>query len=96
MYHHLRRAKDSYRDRGAGALFQRAVEYAPIEVNNLIFRARYGEGTNVMSEDWDTLILLDACRYDMFADDASLDGRLESRISRGFTSEEFLDQNLPC
>lgn len=94
MYHHLRRAKDIYRTRGAGALLQRAVEYAPIEVNNFIFRARYGEGIDVMSEDWDTLILLDACRYDMFADVASLDGRLESRISRGSTSEEFLDQNF--
>jgi hypothetical protein len=94
MYHHLRRAKDVYRTRGAGALLRRAAEYAPIEVNNLVFRARYGEGTHVVAEDWDTLILLDACRYDMFADVADLDGQLESRISRGSTSEEFLAQNF--
>ncbi|QGX96466.1 hypothetical protein EI982_17620 [Haloplanus rallus] len=47
-----------------------------------------------MDEDWDTLILLDACRYDMFAERTALEGTLESRISAGSTSEEFLDRNF--
>ncbi|QHS18268.1 hypothetical protein GWK26_02850 [haloarchaeon 3A1-DGR] len=47
-----------------------------------------------MDEDWDTLILLDACRYDMFKERVPFNGELESRISLGSTSEEFLRQNF--
>ncbi|WP_226377452.1 hypothetical protein [Haloterrigena turkmenica] len=47
-----------------------------------------------MSEDWDNLLILDACRYDMFADRIDIDGSLESRISLGSSSEEFLERNF--
>lgn len=51
-------------------------------------------GINVFDEDWDTLILLDACRYDIFEQTVILDGRLESRISRGSTSPEWVAGNF--
>lgn len=51
-------------------------------------------GISVLDEDWDTLILLDACRYDAFAERADFDGRLESRESRGGTSSEFVRGNF--
>jgi len=94
MKHHLKRAKRVYEERGLADLISSAVGYAPIEINNAIFRLRHGRGTRVMDEDWDTLILLDACRYDMFADRVPFDGDLQSRISLGSTSEEFLRQNF--
>jgi hypothetical protein len=47
-----------------------------------------------MEEDWDTLVLLDACRYDMSSDAVEFDGTLGSRISLGSTSEEFLNRNF--
>lgn len=94
MRHHLERAKHVYSDRGLADLVRTAASYAPIEVNNAMFRLRHGEGTRVMEEDWDTLILLDACRYDMFAERVPFDGDLQSRISLGSTSEEFLEQNF--
>ena len=94
MKHHLKRAKRVYEDRGLADLISSAVGYAPIEINNAIFRLRHGRGTRVMDEDWDTLLLLDACRYDMFADRVPFDGELQSRISLGSTSEEFLRQNF--
>lgn len=94
MRHHFERAKRVYEDRGLFDLAQAAVGYAPIEVNNAIFRMRHGTGTHVMDEDWDTLILLDACRYDMFEQRVPFDGQLESRISLGSTSEEFLRRNF--
>ncbi|WP_100243525.1 MULTISPECIES: hypothetical protein [Halorubrum] len=94
MRHHFDRAKRVYEDRGLLDLAKAAVGYAPIEVNNAIFRMRHGTGTHVMDEDWDTLILLDACRYDMFEQRVPFDGRLESRISLGSTSEEFLRRNF--
>jgi hypothetical protein len=51
-------------------------------------------GTDIFEEDWDNLVLLDACRYDLFAETVDLDGRLESRISRGATSPEFIRGNF--
>lgn len=94
MRHHLRRAKHVYETRGFAELARTALGYGPIEVNNFLFRLRYGSGTRVMDEDWDTLVILDACRYDMFADRVPFDGTLESRISLGSTSEEFLERNF--
>lgn len=94
MRHHLRRAKHVYDTRGAKEMVMTAVRYLPVEINNLVFRARHGPGTRVMDEDWDNLILLDACRYDMFADQVDMDGELQSRISLGSTSEEFLERNF--
>ena len=101
MRHHLRRAKHVYETRGLVETARAALGYVPIELNNLAFRSRYGTGTRVMDEEWDTLVLLDACRYDMFADRAKVFAgrlnagtRLESRISLGSTSEEFLERNF--
>ncbi|MBX0287822.1 LTA synthase family protein [Halomicroarcula sp. F28] len=47
-----------------------------------------------MQEDWDTLIILDGCRYDLFDDVNTLEGRLESRTSAGSESWEFLRANF--
>lgn len=49
---------------------------------------------SIMDEDWDNLILLDACRYDMFKDLSHLDGNLNSRISKGSATPEFLEANF--
>ncbi|MCL9817483.1 hypothetical protein [Natronocalculus amylovorans] len=58
------------------------------------FTRHYGRGTEVMSEDWDYLILLDACRYDSFIEFNTFGGTLESRISKGSHSEEFCRKNF--
>lgn len=97
MRHHLDRAKFVYKERGLTSLLTTVVKYAPIEVNNLIFRLTHGSGCHVMKENWDTLILLDACRYDVFSEvieQTDLGGELNSRISLGSTSEEFLQRNF--
>ncbi|WP_254547457.1 hypothetical protein [Halomarina pelagica] len=52
------------------------------------------DGIDVMAEDWDNLVILDACRYDMFADLNTIQGRLESRRSRGSNTPEFLRENF--
>ena len=69
------------------------------KVNQLYnhFRAgqRYNpEGIDVFAEDWDNLIILDACRYDEFERHSMLSGRTESRVSRGSTSPEFIRGNF--
>jgi len=40
-------------------------------------------GCDVIKEDWDTLIILDGCRFDTFEEMNWIDGTLESRKSRG-------------
>ncbi|WP_324759651.1 sulfatase-like hydrolase/transferase [Haloarcula sp. GH36] len=51
-------------------------------------------GTDVMAEDWDNLIILDACRYDMFEEMNTIPGRLETRVSKGSSTGNFLRKNF--
>ncbi|MFB6294546.1 MAG: hypothetical protein ABEI97_02190, partial [Candidatus Nanohaloarchaea archaeon] len=57
-------------------------------------RGFYPHGTAVAEEDWDNLIILDACRYDTFEQHHTLDGTLGSRLSRGSATPEFLRGNF--
>ena len=52
----------------------------------LSFYYKRNDGTHIMDEDWDNLIILDACRYDLFEEVNTIDGTLESRISLGSAS----------
>jgi hypothetical protein len=52
------------------------------------------EGVDVMAEDWDNLVILDACRYDYFEDQNTISGDLTRRISRGNKSWEFMQENF--
>lgn len=63
----------------------------------------YGRYTNsqydnvsidVMDEDWDNLILLDAARYDYFEELSDFDGELQKAVSRGKKSWEFIEENF--
>jgi hypothetical protein len=95
MRHHLRKALEVYAERGLLETVKSGVRYLPIELNNAIFWLRHGEGTRVIDEDWDNLFILDGCRYDMFQQaEVPIEGTLESRISLGSSSEEFLEQNF--
>ena len=52
---------------------------------------------NVVEEDWDNLVILDACRYDVFEKvyrDYLPDGKLEKRRSRGSSTLEWLKNNF--
>lgn len=69
------------------------------EVNRRYHHWRVGNeyntaGFEIFEEDWDNLIILDACRYDKFAEENHLSGRLEARRSRGSTSREFIKGNF--
>jgi hypothetical protein len=52
------------------------------------------EGVDVFAADWDTLVVLDACRYDTFRERADLPGDLEKRESRGAATPEFVRANF--
>jgi len=52
------------------------------------------QGTKVMNRDWDNLIILDACRYDLFAEHNTIDGELSRVLSGGSHTVEFLHSNF--
>jgi len=60
----------------------------------MVLRYLPNRGIYVYDEEWDNLIILDACRYDTFKDLNSIEGKLESRISRGSATAEFLIENF--
>lgn len=59
-----------------------------------LFRYRYGSGTKVMDEDWDNLIILDACRSSDFEKCSNINGKLKSKVSLGSTSREWISKNF--
>lgn len=66
-----------------------------VRLSKLLYNNK--DGFDVNSEDWDYLIILDACRYDIFAEEAgrrNLQGNLEHRISKGSMTSEFLTENF--
>ena len=58
------------------------------------FRSENTSGVTVFDKDWDTLVVLDACRYDMFESTSRLDGTLSSRISKASSTVEWLQANV--
>lgn len=52
------------------------------------------EGIDVFDQDWDNLIILDACRFDAFRHACKFEGQLQKVRSRGSTSEEFVRGNF--
>ncbi|WP_135304738.1 hypothetical protein [Haloarcula amylovorans] len=52
------------------------------------------KGIHVPAEDWDTLVILDACRFDVFKERSKLEGDLKRRISKGSHTREFLSRNF--
>lgn len=57
-------------------------------------RSENQSGISVFDEDWDTLVVLDACRYDMFETENELEGDLSSRQSKGSATTEWLSANF--
>lgn len=48
----------------------------------------------MFEEDWDNLLVLDACRYDYYLEESSLPGSIESRKSLGAATYEFIPANF--
>ncbi|WP_330632550.1 hypothetical protein [Halocatena halophila] len=59
-----------------------------------MLRSYNTDGVDILAEDWDNLLILDACRYDMFEKHQTLPGTLEHRISRESATTDFLMANF--
>ena len=51
-------------------------------INEFNFRRKYGEGIDVLSKNWDNLIILDCLRYDIFEKMNTLEGDMECVLSK--------------
>lgn len=58
------------------------------------FEATHEDAIDVMAQDWDYMLILDACRHDVFEEVNWIDGDLSSVISAGSHSEEFCEVNF--
>ncbi|WP_132057802.1 hypothetical protein [Halorussus amylolyticus] len=88
----LRKLRDNYRD---GDWWRRNLSLR----NGIVpayFLARDDpeNGVDIVAEDWDNLLILDACRYDMFSRLNTLPGDLERRRSRSSSTGTFLNRNF--
>jgi hypothetical protein len=66
------------------------------ELNRVVHRHKAKPaGFDLMAEDWDTAIILDACRFDAFAvQNRFSDGDLRRATSPGTDSLEFIEQSF--
>jgi len=77
--------------------YDTAVPYARKRLNRGLSQWMYSppsEPSYLMEEDWDNVIILDACRYDLFESVNTLKGRFDSRISPASATPEFLTKNF--
>jgi hypothetical protein len=58
------------------------------------YRHDADDGIAVMEQEWDNLLILDACRYDLFEAHHDFPGTLRKVRSRGSQSREFMERNF--
>jgi len=67
---------------------------------NRLYHTKFGQheynpgGIDIFSKDWDNLIILDACRYDMYEEVLSDTTKLQKVQSRGSGTVEFVSSNI--
>ena len=65
------------------------------QYHSMLSRDQYNKGgIKIVDEDWDVLLILDACRSDMFSRWCEIEGELHTKISRGSNTREFLLGNF--
>ena len=58
------------------------------------YKNHYSDAVDIIEEDWDNLIIIDACRYDRFNKINTLDGELRQTTSIGSGTPEYVKRTL--
>lgn len=67
----------------------------PLAVSHRLHRSKmFDSSISVMKEDWDNLIILDACRFDLFKSCWNGPGNLSKVISKGSNTPEWLRRSF--
>jgi hypothetical protein len=70
-------------------------ELVAMEALKFIHHLQNKRATLVMDTDWDVIIILDGCRYDLFKKVNSMAGSLNSIISPASCTRKWLNKNFP-
>lgn len=73
---------------------RKAVLATYVELVRKFYDVRPTRGIRVVDEEWDVLVVLDACRYDYFEELHDFEGTLQKRRSRGSSTSEWLEENF--
>jgi hypothetical protein len=93
----VRRGLRVLRDEGVLSFLNKSAAFVARELAKEYYRMSYQPSAprcHIMEEDWDNLVILDACRYDQFVRINTIPGRLEERTSLGSATDEFLQKNF--
>jgi hypothetical protein len=86
---------NSYRRSGFTHLIKSGLRESTSKVGEFYAkRTQTFDGINVLEEDWDNLVILDACRYDLFKQVNDISGDLQKRQSQASMTAEFLNRNF--
>ncbi len=80
--------------RNPALAFREISRIVTAPVRQYRFRQKYGQGCDIMAKDWDNLLILDACRFDIFKEINFISGDLDFVLSKGSHSEEFYEKNF--
>jgi hypothetical protein len=85
-WHQLKRGYSKVGEEIAQTLNPAYSAYLDVRHNN--------RRVDITNEDWDNLIILDACRFDLFEEANTINGELDWRLSRGSATPEFIEANF--
>lgn len=86
----MQKNKDPY-------LFKRIIYNGYVRLLRLFFKIKSHKGIKIMDENWDYLLVLDACRYDVFKKvykEYFNQGTLHKKLSVGSCTKEWLLKNF--
>jgi len=76
-------------------LMTKATKTIGASLTKPLFNLKYQPNrVDILAEDWGLLIVLDACRYDMFEELNTIDGSLSKRISKAPNTKLWLQSNF--
>jgi len=70
------------------------IKFAYFRLLTNLYRRRSYKNDSIFSREWDTLIVLDACRYDVFESIVGPSGYLDRIKSPGSSTPEWLEGNF--
>ena len=76
------------------SILRKSREYVILKSGRKYLYSRYGGPVNALEEDWDNLIMLDACRYDTFAELSTLPGKLDWKLSTASATMEWVRKTI--
>ena len=76
------------------SILRKSREYVILKSGRKYLYSRYGGPVNALEEDWDNLIILDACRYDTFAELSTLPGKLDWKLSTASATMEWVQKTI--